>query len=115
VCELLRRGRPLVAGVQLPRLVYQWLVGDEARKTGAITLMDVGVLYGVLAAFANDDPGLFVDGSFQGEGDERTLVTPGGIGSELRTHGQTAGSPLDQSGSGHVRLRPALAVLTLNE
>jgi hypothetical protein len=110
--------QPLLAepgSVQLPRILFRWLVGDEARETGAITLADIGVLYGVLASFANDEGSLFPGARFEGDADDRTLILPGGIGSDLRTHGQTAGTPHDPGGSGHVRLRPALTVLALNE
>ncbi len=109
--------QPLLAepgSVQLPRILFRWLTGDSARETGAITLTDIGVLYGVLACFQNDDASLFPNARFEGDADARTLVVPAGIGADLRTHGQTAGSPHDASGSGHVRLRPALAVLALN-
>jgi hypothetical protein len=110
--------QPLLAepgAVQLPRTLYAWLTSDAARETGAITLMDVGVLYGVLACFQNDDASLFPNARFEGDAPDRALILPGGTGFDLRTHGQTAGSPLDPSGSGHVRLRPALAALALNE
>jgi hypothetical protein len=89
-------------------------VRRRASSRAEITLMDVGVLYGVLASFANDDTTLFPNARFEGDADDRTLIVAAGIGSDLRTHGQTAGSPLDPSGSGYIRVRPALAVLALN-
>jgi len=49
--------QPLLAEpgtVQLPRFVY-WLVGDEARD-GAWSLMDLGLLAGILGAFAKTRP-----------------------------------------------------------
>jgi hypothetical protein len=110
--------QPLLAEpgrVQLPRILFRWLTGDSARETGAITLPGIGVLYGVLACFENDDASLFPNARFEGKGDSRALVVPGGgVGSDIRTHGQTAGSPHDPGNSGYVRLRPALAVLALN-
>ena len=96
--------QPLLAepgSVQLPRFVYSWLVGDEARG-GAWTLMDIGVLVAVLGAFANDDPSVFVGGRFEGAGGDRTLVVPGGIGADPRLYGKITGSPLEE-GSGYVR------------
>ena len=79
-----------------------------------MTIMDCGVLVAVLGAFLNRDPTVFVGGRLEGEGDNLTLVVPGGIGSDLRMHGQIAGSPLED-GSGHVRVRAALAVLRRNK
>jgi hypothetical protein len=108
--------QPLLAepgSVQLPRFVYRWLVSDEARD-GAWSLMDLGLLAALLGAFANDDPSVFVDGRFEGEGDDRALVVPGGVGSDLRMHGRIAGSPIED-GSGHVRVREALRKLALNK
>jgi hypothetical protein len=103
--------QPLLAepgAVQLPRFAaYKWLLGD------GWTLMDVGLLVAVLACFQNDHPQLFADGRFEGEGDHRTLVVPGGIGAELRMRGKIAGSPLED-GSGFVRVREALRVLVAN-
>ena len=107
--------QPLLAepgSVELPRFVYTWLVGAEARD-GAWSLMDLGLLAALLGAFANDDPSVFVDGRFEGEGDDLTLVVPGGVGSDIRFHGRIAGSPLEE-GSGFVRARPALATLARN-
>ena len=76
--------------------------------------MDLGLLAALLGAFANDDPRLFVDGQFDGEGNDRALVVPGGVGSDLGMHGRIAGSPLED-GSGHVRVRQALRVLVANK
>ena len=67
--------------------------------------MDLGLLVAVLGAFANDDPSVFVDGRFDGEGDDRALVVPGGVGSDIRLHGNIAGSPIETDKSGHVRVR----------
>jgi hypothetical protein len=39
----------------------------------------------------------------------------GGVGSDLRMHGQIQGSPIDQDGSGFVRVREALRTLALNK
>ena len=86
----------------------QWLLGD------GWTLMDIGLSVAVLACFQNDDPQLFPNGHFEGEGDHRTLVVPGGIGADLRMRGKIAGSPLEDNGSGHVRVREALRVLVAN-
>ena len=72
--------------------------------------MDVGLLVGLLAAFANKDSALVVGARFEEADGELTLVAPGGIGAKLRLHGQTAGSPLE-NGSGHIRVRSALATL----
>jgi hypothetical protein len=99
--------------VQLPRFVFRWLVSDEAREEGAWSLMDVGLLVAVSGAFANDDASVFVDGRFDGDGDSRTLVAPGGVGADLRMFGRVAGSPIED-GSGHVRVREALRVLAAN-
>ena len=98
--------------IQIPRFAFRWLVGDEARD-GAWSLMDLGLLAALLGAFANDDPRLFVDGRFEGEGDDRALVVPGGVGARL--HGQIAGSPIETDNSGHIRVRSALAVLQRNK
>ena len=57
---------------------------------------------------------LFANAHFEGEGDHRTLVVPGGIGGDLRMRGKIAGSPLEDDGSGHVRVRGALRVLAHN-
>ena len=76
--------------------------------------MDLGLLAALLGAFANDDPRLFVDGQFDGEGNDRALVVPGGVGSDLGMHGRIAGSPLED-GSGFVRVKAALAVLQRNK
>jgi len=98
----------------LPRFAFTWLVGDEARD-GAWRLMDLGLLAALLGAVANDDPSVLVGGRFEGEGDERTLEVAGaGVGSDLRMHGKIAGSPLED-GSGHVRVKAALAVLARNQ
>jgi hypothetical protein len=75
--------------------------------------MDVGLLVAVLGAFANDDPSVFVGGRFDGEDADRVLVVPGGVGAHLWMHGKIAGSPLED-GSGHVRVKTALAVLKRN-
>ena len=77
--------------------------------------MDVGLLVAVLGAFANDDPSVFVDGRFEGEGDDRALVVPGGVGSDIRLHGKIAGSPIETDTCGHVRVREALRVLARNK
>lgn len=109
--------QPLLAEpgtVQLPRFVFGWLVGGAARD-GAWSLMDLGLLAGILGAFANDDPRLFPGGRFEGEGDDRVLVVPGGVGSDLRLHGAIAGSPVETGGSGHIRVRHALSVLVANK
>jgi hypothetical protein len=100
--------------VQLPRSVYKWLVGDEARD-GAWTLADLGLLAALLGAFANDDPSRFVGGRFEGEGADRALVVPGGVGADLRMHGKIAGSAIETDKSGHVRVRAALRVLARND
>jgi hypothetical protein len=68
----------------------------------------------LLGAFANHDPRLFVGARFEGEGADRTLVVPGGVGADLRMHGRIAGSPIED-GSGHVRVRAALRVLARND
>jgi hypothetical protein len=67
----------------------------------------------VWGAFLNDDPSVFVGRRFEGEAD-RTLVVPGGIGADIRLHGQVAGSPF-LDGSGFVRVKSALAVLQRNK
>ena len=54
-------------------------------------------------------------GRFEGEGDDLTLVVPGGIGSDLRMNGKIAGSPVEDGGSGFVRVKSALAVLQRNK
>ena len=59
--------------------------------------MDIGVLVAVLGAFANDDPSVFVGGRFEGAGGDRTLLVPGGVGADLRMHGQITGSPLEEA------------------
>jgi hypothetical protein len=100
--------------VSLPEYAcHAWLVEDGALQ-GDWTLMDVGLLVAILGAFWNNDPSLFVNGAFDGEGDERTLVVSAGIGADLRMHGQIAGSPLED-GSGHVRVREALRTLAVNK
>ena len=76
--------------------------------------MAVAVLVAVLSCFANRHAGLFVVGRFEAEADRLTLVVPGGIGADLRMHGKNAGSPLEE-GSGHVRVRAALATLARNK
>ena len=108
--------QPLLAepgAIQIPRFVYTWLVGDEARA-GAWSVADVGLLVALLGAFANDDASVFVDGRVEGEGDDRALVVPGGIGADIRLHGRVAGSPIED-GSGFVRVREALRKLALNK
>ncbi len=77
--------------------------------------MAVGLLVAVLACFQNDDRQLFADGRFEGEGDHRGLVVPGGIGADLRMRGKIAGSPIETDRSSHVRVREALRVLLLNK
>jgi hypothetical protein len=72
----------------------------------------VGLLVGILGAFANDDPSPFVGARFEGHEDDRALVVPGGIGSDLRLHGRIAGRPMDEAG--HIRVRPARAILARN-
>ena len=62
-----------------------------------------------------DDPSIFIDGRFEGEGDHRTLVVPGGIGADLRMRGKITGSPVESGGSGFVRVKSALAVLQRNK
>jgi hypothetical protein len=108
--------QPLLAepgAVQLPRFaVHSWLVGHEAHE-GAWSLMDLGLLAALLGTFANRDPSLIVGARFDEEGDDLTLVVPGGIGSSIHFHGRIAGSPLE-GGSGFVRGRPALTVLKRN-
>jgi hypothetical protein len=107
--------QPLLAEagcVQLPRYVFSWLVGDGGRN-GDWALPDVAVLVAVLGSFTNEDASVFVGGRFEGEGKDRALVVPGGIGSDLRMHGTIAGSPLE-NGSGHIRVRSALATLARN-
>lgn len=64
-------------------------------------------------SFANDDPSVFRGGRFEEDQAGLTLVVPAGIGSELRLHGQIAGSPLED-GIGHVRVKSSLAVLPRN-
>ena len=76
--------------------------------------MEIGLLVAVLACF-HDDPQLFVDAHFEGEGDDRTLVVSGGIGADLRMRGRIAGSPIETDKSGHVRVRGALRVLVRNK
>jgi hypothetical protein len=56
----------------------------------------------------------FVDGGFEGEGADRALVVPGGVGADIRLHGKVAGSPIE-NGSGQVRAREALRTLALNQ
>ena len=77
--------------------------------------MAVGLLVAVLACFQNDDRQLFADGRFEGEGDHRGVVVPGGIGADLRMRGKIAGSPIETDRSSHVRVREALRVLLLNK
>ena len=105
--------QPLLAergSVQLPRFAaYNWLLGD------GWTLMEIGVLVATLACFQNDDPSIFVDGRFEGEGDHRALVVPGGIGADLRMRGKIAGSAVENGGSGFVRVKAALTVLQRNK
>jgi hypothetical protein len=55
-----------------------------------------------------------VGGAFDGEGTDRALVVPGGVGADLRMHGRIAGSPIED-GFGFVRVRSALAVLQRNK
>ena len=55
--------------------------------------MDLGLLAAILGAFVTMYPSLFVDGRFEGEGDDRALVVPGGIGADIRLHGRIAGLP----------------------
>ena len=107
--------QPLLPGgsVQLPRYCFRWLTSPEAHQ-GAWSLADCGVLVAVLGAFANDDPSVFVGGRFEGEGDDRSLVVPGGIGADIQMHGQIAGSAVETGGSGHVRVRRSLGVLKRN-
>jgi hypothetical protein len=109
--------QPLLAepgSVQLPRFaVFSWLVGRDAHD-GAWTLMDLGLLAALLGAFENRDPRLIVGARFEREGAERALVVPGGVGADLRMHGRIAGSSLED-GSGHVRVKSALAVLQRNK
>ena len=106
--------RPLYAepgSVSLPEYAcHAWLVDDGARE-GDWTLPDVGLLVGLLGAFANRDAKLVVGGRFE-EDDAGllTLVAPAGVGSDLRLFGKVAGSPLED-GSGYVRVKPALSVL----
>jgi hypothetical protein len=71
------------------------------------------MLVAVLGVFQNDDPSAFVGGRFEREGTDRALVTPGGVGADLRLHGRIAGSPIED-GSGFVRVREALRVLVAN-
>jgi hypothetical protein len=109
--------RPLCAepgSVSLPEYVcHSWLV-DYGALQGDWTLMDVGLLVAILGAFSNDEASVFVNGAFDGEGDERTLVVPAGIGSGVRMHGQIAGEPSDPESSGFIRVRSALKVLARN-
>ena len=59
--------QPLVAepgAIRLPRLVFSWLVGDEARA-GARSVADVALLVALLGAFANRDPSILVGGHFE--------------------------------------------------
>ncbi len=101
--------------VTLPRYaVHGWLLDDGARE-GDWTLMDLGLLVAVLSAFENRDPAFFVGARFEGEGDERTLVVPGGVGSDIRLYGMIAGSSMASDGAGHVRVRTALATLARND
>jgi hypothetical protein len=78
--------RPLYAepgSASLPEYAcHAWLV-DDGALAGNWTLMDVGLLVAILGAFWNDDPSVFVNGRFDGEGDERTLVVPGGVWGRL--------------------------------
>lgn len=108
--------RPVYAepgSVSLPRFaVHSWLVGAEARE-GAWTLMDLGLLVGLLGAFENRDSSLLVGARFDDQDGELTLIVPAGTGSGMRFHGMIAGSPLE-GGSGFVRGHQALAVLVRN-
>ena len=98
-------GRQLCGRVQVA-------VGPEAHD-GGFSLADLGLLAGLLGAFANRDPSLIVGARFDQEG-ELTLVVPGGIGQGIQFHGKIAGSPIED-GSGFVRGREALAVLVRNK
>jgi hypothetical protein len=89
-------------------------MSETKLATHAWTVMDVGVLVAVLGALANDDPSVFVGGRFEGEGDQRTLVLPGGVGSDLQLFGRVAGSPIE-AGSSYICPREALRVLALNK
>ena len=105
--------QPLLAepgSVQLPRYcVHDWLLDAGARE-GDWTLMEVGLLAGLLGAFANRDAKLVIGGRFEEDDAGLTLVAPAGVGSDLRLFGKVAGSPLED-GSGHIRVKPALKVL----
>ena len=73
------------------------------------------LLVGLLGAFQNRDASIIVGARFEEKDDgELTLIVPGGVGSDLRLFGKVAGSPTED-GSGHVRVRPALATLHRNK
>ena len=100
--------------VQLPRFAYTWLVGDEARGP-RWTVMDLGLLAALLGAFANDDPRLIRWRPVRRGGHRSRARLPGGVGSDLRLFGKVAGSAIETGGSGHVRVRAALATLARNK
>ena len=85
--------QPLLAepgAVQLPRFVFTWLVGDEARD-GAWSVMDVGMLAALLAAFANDDrPCLWADGS-RGRATTGRLLSPAASAATTASTARSAG------------------------
>lgn len=94
---MLPRQPLLPAGsVQLPRFAaHSWLLGDSGRQ-GDWTLMDVGLLVGLLGAFQNHDASIIVGARFEESDDgEPTLVAPCGVGSDLRLFGKVEGSPVE--------------------
>jgi hypothetical protein len=95
--------------VELPRYVFQFLA--SARKgRGTFSLADLGMLAALLGMFWNEQT-LFIGGRFIREDDEPVLVLRE---EELRFPTPLGGSTMASDGSGFVRERAGLRVLTRN-
>jgi len=96
--------------VELPRYVFQFL--SSARKgRGAFSVADLGMLTTMLGMFWNEET-LFIGGRFIREDSEPVLVLRQ---DELRFPTPLGGNPMATDGSGSVRERAALHVLTRND
>jgi hypothetical protein len=69
----------------------------------------------ILAVFENEDARLIANARLETVEETPVLVIAGGVGADLRFSGAIGGSPLGDSESGFVKLRPALRTLQRND
>jgi len=102
--------------VTLPRFaVHDWLLSETNRGGDSWSVANIGALAVLLSMFENENARLIANARLETVEGDPVLVIAGGVGAGLRFSGAVGGSPLGESESGFVKLRPALRTLQRNE